>query len=323
MNRPPFALAAASLLIAGCGGGSSAPAALEEEQRYAAATATATSNPKCDAGTIGAFYWEIGDGNGVRASGSVGAGAPVAGTRMNLFSSSKWVYAAYVAQLRGLRDDDVPYLNFSSGHTLFGVPSCPGAADVQSCGVSDGLDPALVGVFHYDSGHMQFHARTVMGLGADDNAALGARITATLGDFTLAYTQPQLAAGLEGTPQGYGSFLRRILRGELAISAGLGSHRVPATYGSADEGPLLGSEQWDYSLGHWVEIDPGIGDGTFSSAGGGGFYPWINSSRTLYGILARERFSESDAGYHSAECGRLIRQAWVTGVQVSGTRPGG
>lgn len=323
MNSTPLALVAAGLLVAGCGGDSSStPASDTEAQRVAAATATATTNPKCSADAIGAFYWEIGDGNGVRASGSVGTDAPGAGTRMALFSSSKWVYAAYVSQKRGLREDDAPYLNFSSGHTLFGVPSCPGANDVQSCGVSDGIDPAMVGLFHYDSGHMQYHARAVMGLGSADNAALGAEIAATLGDFALVYSQPQLAAGIEGTAQGYGAFLRRIVRGELAISAGLGSRRVPATYGSAVDGPQLGSEQWDYSLGHWVEIDPTIGDGSFSSAGGGGFYPWINASRTLYGIVARERFSESDAGYHSAECGRLIRQAWVTGVQVTGTTPG-
>lgn len=323
MNTHSLALAAAAVLVAGCGGGSSStPAAVDEAQRVAAATATATAHPKCSDAAIGAFYWEIGDGNGVRASGSVGAGAPGAGTRMALFSSSKWVYAAYVAQKRGLRDDDAPYLNFSSGHTLFGIPSCPAAPDVQSCGVSDGLDAAMVGRFFYDSGHMQYHARAVMGLGTADNAALGAEMTTALGDFAFVYTQPQLAAGIDGTPQGYAAFLRRIVRGELAIAAGLGSHRVPATYGNAANAPNLAGEQWDYSLGHWVEIDPTLGDGAFSSAGGGGFYPWIDAGRTLYGIVARERFTEADAGYHSAECGRLIRRAWVSGQPVSAATPG-
>jgi hypothetical protein len=324
MNTTPIALAAATLLIVGCGGSDSpSPASVDEAQRVAAATATANANPKCDVATIGAFYWELGDGNGVRASGSVGAGAPEAGTRMALYSSSKWIYAAYVVQKRGLVEADAPFLNFSSGHTLFGVPTCPVASDVQSCGVSDGVDPATVGRFLYDSGHMQYHARAMMGLGGADNAALAAEMTATLGDFAFAYAQPHLAAGVEGTSQGYGAFLRRILRGELAIADGLGWRRVAASYGTAIDGPQVGSEEWDYSLGHWVETDARIGDGSYSSAGGGGFYPWINGSRTLYGIVARERVSESDAGYHSAECGRLIRQAWVTGVQVSSTTPGG
>lgn len=317
-RRRSSALVAAGLLVAGCGGGSSStPAAVDEAQRVAAASATATSHPKCSAATIGSFYWEIGDGNGVRASGSVGTDAPGPGTRMALFSSSKWVYAAYVAQKRGLRDADAPYLNFTSGHVLFGPPFCPGAPDVQSCGQSDGQDPAMQGRFYYDSGHMQYHARAVMGLGAADNAALGAEIAATLGDFAFVYTQPQMAAGIEGTPQGYAAFLRRIVRGELAIAAGLGSHQVPATYDNAAHSPETGSERWDYALGHWVEIDPAVGDGTFSSAGGGGFYPWIDASRALYGLLARERFTESHAAYHSAECGRLIRRAWVSGQQVA------
>lgn len=324
MRSTPLGLVAASLFVAGCGGdpSSTTPAADLDAQRIAAATATANENPLCDVARLGGFYWEIGDGNGVRASGSIGAGAPGPGTRMSLFSSSKWIYAAYVVQKRGVRDDDAPYLNFSSGHTLFGVPSCPGAADVQSCGASDGLDPAMVGRFRYDSGHMQYHARVVMGLGLADTAALSAEIAATLGDFALVYTQPQLAAGVEGTPQGYGAFLRRIVRGELAIAQGLGTQRVPATYGNASASPIPGTEHWDYSLGHWVEIDPVTGDGAVSSAGGGGFYPWINAGRTLYGILAREHFTESDAGYHSAECGRLIRRAWETGVQVTGNTPG-
>ena len=42
-----------------------------------------------------------------------------------------------------------------------------------------------------------------------------------------------------------------------------------------------------------------------------------------FALMPGERFSETDAGYHSAECGRLIRQAWVTGVQVTSTTPGG
>lgn len=323
MNTVLLTFIATGVLVTGCGGGSSStPAAIDEWERVDAATTAATSDPKCSAASIGGFYWEIGDGNGVRASGSVGPDAPGAGTRMALYSSSKWVYAAYVAEMRGLRSADVPYLNFTSGHVLFGLPVCPGAPDVQSCGRSDGQDPAMVGPFYYDSGHMQYHARVVMGLGAADTAALGAEIALALGDFALAYAQPQLAAGIEGTPQGYAAFLRRIVRGELAIAAGLGSHRVPATYGSAAHGPDLGAEQWDYSLGHWVEIDPAAGDGTFSSAGAGGFYPWISADGKLYGIVARQNVSEGKASYHSIECGRVIRRAWVLGRQPTSHAPG-
>jgi hypothetical protein len=326
MNNRSIALTLSCLALAACGGGSGTsseppPGGITDADRIAAATSTANNNAKCSDGAIGSFYWEIGDGNGVRASGQVGSGAPSAGTRMALFSSSKWVYAAYVAQKRGLRADDAPYLNFTSGHTLFGTPTCPFANDVQSCGASDGLDPDTVGHFYYDSGHMQYHARAVMGLGTADNAVLASEMRSTLGDFGFTYTQPQLAAGVEGTAQGYGAFLRRMLRGELALGAGIGTQAVPATYGNALSGPVAGAERWDYSLGQWVEADPQVGDRANSSAGGGGFYPWIDAGKSLYGILARERFAEADAGYHSAECGRLIRQAWRTGVAVTATTP--
>ena len=67
-------------------------------------------------------------------------------------------------------------------------------------------------------------------------------------------------------------------------------------------------------MGHWVEDDPVTGDGTFSSAGAFGFYPWIDATKTYYGILAREDTSGGGNGFPSAECGRNIRKAFVTGV---------
>lgn len=77
--------------------------------------------------------------------------------------------------------------------------------------------------------------------------------------------------------------------------------------------PIPGSERWHYSLGHWLESDPSVGAGAFSSAGAFGFYPWIDADRTYYGVLACAVL-RAQAGYESAQCGRLIRQAWLTGV---------
>jgi hypothetical protein len=70
-------------------------------------------------------------------------------------------------------------------------------------------------------------------------------------------------------------------------------------------------ESWQYSLGHWVESDPRVGDGAFSSPGAFGFYPWIDAGRSHYGILARVA---SNGARGSALCGRQIRKAWSTGV---------
>jgi hypothetical protein len=76
---------------------------------------------------------------------------------------------------------------------------------------------------------------------------------------------------------------------------------------------------WHYSYGHWVEDEPGTGDGAFSSPGKFGFYPWIDASKTYYGIVAREDLTpggtiQTAPYYQSALCGRAIRKALLTGV---------
>ncbi len=310
------------------------PSVPTDAQRSAAAAATAATNPKCSVATLGPYYWEIGDVNGVRVSNSEGSGAPTVNTVMWVFSSSKWLYAANVVQKRGVVGTDVPFLNFTSGYSQYGnAPIClpgNGSDTVQGCvplGGNGNLDAATVGKFAYDSGHMQHHATAVMGLGPADNAALAADLNATIGNFGFTYSVPQLAAGVNVSPAGYAMFLRKMLNGGLALASALGTNKkcannaIPGCDAAFTPEELPTTEAWNYSLGHWVEDDPTVGDHAFSSAGGGGFYPWIDSSKTYYGIVARERETEAGAGIHSEECGRLIRQAWKTGVTVSSTTP--
>lgn len=75
--------------------------------------------------------------------------------------------------------------------------------------------------------------------------------------------------------------------------------------------PVPAKLSWDYSLGHWVESDPVADDGAYSSAGAFGFYPWIDKTKTYYGVLARQ--GKPGSGDGSATCGGLIRKAWMTG----------
>jgi hypothetical protein len=294
-----------------------------DAQRSAAATATANSNPACAEAVLGPFYWEIGDSAGVKVSGSVGTGVN-ATTEMAIASASKWVYSSYVVQKVGVRSADVEFLNFTSGYTDLVLPLCQPSETVASClGDKGELDLSTQGKFLYSSGHMQVHATSTMGLGSMDNNALTAEVTSTLGDFGFQYVQPQLAGGLAASAAGYAGFLRKILRNELAIGAVLGTHKVctnPQTCASALGSPI-DAESWNYSLGHWVEDAPTIGDNAFSSAGALGFYPWIDSTKTYYGVLARRAETEANAGYNSAVCGRLIRQAWVNAVAVTARSP--
>ncbi|WP_449370215.1 hypothetical protein [Thiomonas sp.] len=327
IRLPPVALSL--LLIAGCGGAdsaSSAPPGPETQQRAAAAATTAQHNPDCTA--VQPFYWEIGDANQRLASGSVNAagdtGAPVytASTLMNIASASKWIYAAYVVQRQGgvLSDSDVSFLHLTSGYTNFSIclpwQTVAGCVDYLGNGV---YDPSTAGAFYYGGGHMQKHAE-IVGLGPLDNAGLAAEIQSRIGrDIAIAYSQPQLAAGVVTTADAYGLLLRKMLGGTLLLGRMLGADAVctnPATCppGAALATPIPTAESWHYSLGHWVEDDPAVGDGAFNSAGAFGFYPWIDATRTWYGIVARRTAGGDNAGYASARCGRLIRKAWVSGM---------
>lgn len=328
--RPLFAWLALGLLSA-CGGGSSSngPSPPTDATRASAVAQTASAHPDCNPAQLGPYYWEIGDRDGPKAGASVGADAPGPQTVMSIASASKWVYAAYVVEKVGVRAADLPYLNFTSGYSLFRLPLCRVFDTVGSCLTgNDALNPDTVGRYFYDSGHMQQHAGTVMGLGPLGNAALTEEIGGVLrgpGEtFGLAYTQPQLAGGLAGSASSYAQFLRRILRGELAIGAALGTNKVctnPTTCDTAVAAPVPRTESWNYSLGHWVEDDPAVGDHAFSSAGALGFYPWIDRTKTLYGILARRTDDLGVGGFPSARCGRLLRQAWVTARPVPSGPP--
>jgi hypothetical protein len=322
-------LAVSSFLLAGCGGGGDAPPAptpvsgpLTPSQRSAAAqtTAQSASNP-CAA--IRPFYWEIGDANAMLTSGSVeiGGGPPtvVATTPMAIASASKWLYGAYVAQKQNgaLNAIDIKHLTFRSGYTSFS--SCSPGQTVDDCvnaGSNGVYTAARDGFFFYDGGHMQKHA-SLFGLGALGNAALAAEMQTQLGaDVTFGFSQPQLAGGAFSTAGGYAVFLRKMLAGTLRLGPLLGTQAVctnSTTCAQALAAPVPASESWHYSLGHWVEDDPVVGDGAFSSAGAFGFYPWIDAGRAHYGVLARA-VVQANAGYDSARCGRLIRKAWVTGA---------
>ncbi len=305
-------------------GSATAIGELDGATRTQAAIATASSRTNACA-AIAPFYWEIGDKTGMLGGGSVDHAASTtrytATSVMAIASASKWLYGTYVAERRNgqLRAEDVQFLTFSSGYTNMSVAGCARTDTVASCAGRDSngvQDPATVGKFHYNGGHMQKHASLVdgMNLGALDNAALAAEMMRALGaEVTLAYSQPQLAGGVMTNAKNYAVVLRKMLGRQLKMSELLGSHAVctrPATCPNAVYSPFSGS--FHYSLGHWVEDDPVSGDGAFSSAGLFGFYPWIDASKTFYGIVSR--FDASGAGAASAACGAQVRKAWMTGV---------
>jgi hypothetical protein len=325
-----------------------------------AATATAQNNAVCSP-LLQPFYWEIGDQNGALASGSLGTdsttGNPVSAiTPLSMASASKWIYSTYVTQVRGsaanLTADDVNFLHFTSGYTNMGndtnTSTCPSSDDpdtIDTCllqiNSNDGLPfgaqiAANVGIFDYDSGHEEVHASKYSTVGNVLVGSLATTIWATLGTpGPMLYSEPLLAGGLFGSTNSYTAILRAILNGTLAMNGALDLDPVCTNNGgiytqnpvgvcTAGGSPI--PENWHYSIGHWVEDDPAYNnDGSFSSPGAFGYYPWIDSTRTYYGVVAREEHAFSGGvtqqGYASQNCGRLIRRAFVTGVEQTGVIP--
>jgi hypothetical protein len=251
-----------------------------------------------------------------------------------------------------LRAADIPLLNFTSGYTnmkpagcernpLLGPPrqtidEClaePGVKSVSGGSTQGSQDSTTIGYFYYNSGHLTHHASAQMGMGGQTTAGVASLVQPVLeqgshfGYFN--YIQVDMAGGVVTTPADYATFLRNILGGKLSILDLLGADAVctnPSTcptalYSPVDgvPGAVLSNESWHYSLGHWVEDDPTpqpdgttLGDGSFSSPGAFGFYPWIDASKTYYGLLARE--SGADGAYYaSVQCGRMIRKAFLDG----------
>jgi CubicO group peptidase (beta-lactamase class C family) len=337
------ALFNAAVLATACGGGGGdakppvtttpVPSAPTIQERTRAATQTANTNLACNSSALPeGFYWEIGDRNGSLASGIVnGTNTPAATQVIAIASSSKWIYSTYVLQKLGsTRPSDVPFLHFTSGYVFPPLKAtkevlCGLTETVGECAADVVQSPSAKDNFFYSAGHFQYHAANVMGLGSLGAQALTTEITSQVGNFDFTYLQTNLAGGLNASANGYAAFLRRMLRGEYVMSSQLGSNKVCGSAACAAGlvlSPAPSNEAWNYSLGHWVEDDPMVGDHAFSSAGALGFYPWIDSSKSWYGVLARRAANPGGSqGIVSLSCGRLIRQAWATGVTVSGMTP--
>jgi hypothetical protein len=343
LNLRSLSALALLLSLAACGGGdpsdatdptqasgdadsrSASALAISGSTRISAATATAKSSTN-DCAAIRPFYWEIGDRDARLASGSINSDTTTtkytATTRMSIASASKWIYGAFVAQRAkgNLTDLDRKFLSMRAGYVSMSY--CVPGQTVDGCLNYQGngtYTPGSDGTFYYNGGHMQEHA-SLIGLGSMSSKALTAEVKSQLGaDLQLAYSYPQIAGGVVASADAYARFLRKMLSGELYLGRMLGSGAVctnalTCKSSGIEVSPSPMSESWHYSIGHWVEDDPEVGDGAFSSAGAMGFYPWIDAGKTSYGIVARK--AEAGSGEASAMCGRLIRKAWATGQSL-------
>jgi hypothetical protein len=300
-------------------------------QRAAAASAVAHAHRSCLSARP--FYWEIGDRDAIKVSGTEGGSLPLSSTSLPISTSSEWIFAAWLVQSRAgaLTPADIRALTMRSGYThlqisrcVQGFPGSPHPQTVTRCfhaahlvgGNNSDFQASQVDRFFFNGGHVQQLAASDPRLSGLDAAGLTAAIGSQLGTAnTFTYESPLLDAGIRTTPAAYAGFLRKTLAGQLLIGQQLGADPVctnPSRCSQALNTPLPLTENSHFSLGHWVEDDPRTGDGAFSDPGLLGFYPWIDASRTWYGVLAR---SSSAPGSYvvSMQCGRQIRKAWLTG----------
>lgn len=281
-------------------------------------------------------------------------------TPFSIASGSKMVYAAYIMALRNgvanYTSDDITALNFTDGYANCGNSTGGGSAATCDRSVYSTINLCLtqtgptgpfnqqlssaIGKFAYDACHMENHASRFTALGNVNFASLFAVMNTTMnltGDNFL-YSQPLPAGGVYGSSNDYAIVLRALLSGLINNDA-LGTHSVctnaggnysAQTVGGVFPGPTscvaqAGSpipENWQYSMGFWIETAPGShGDGAFSSPGAFGFVPWIDSTKTWYGTVARSTQPTGGSGYISEKCGRLIRHAWITGVEQTHIYP--
>jgi hypothetical protein len=254
----------------------------------------------------------------------------------------------------------VPFLHFTSGYVnMSDNCNYLDTPTVQNClDASNGGDPAVpngtktsadAGVFDYDSGHMEVLEAgadpTIKGYmnGGDNNISgltneLTAAFNAKNVTANFSFATPITAGGIATTPGDYANFLQGMLststplvmRNFLNPTASDPYAVCTNPYDAAcvnNKGeplaiyaPLPGNISWHYGIGHWIEDDPYTGDGSYSSPGKGGFYPWIESTKTYYGMVARYDMSGTgdDAStapfYLSVVCGEAIRKAFMTGT---------
>ncbi|MFY2561757.1 hypothetical protein ACN469_29430 [Corallococcus terminator] len=307
-------------------------------QQLEAARQTARSTQNA-CGDVRPFYWEVGDASGKVVGEAVGLLAPLAGSVLSLASASKWLYGAYVAEVRGGAPlpGDLPFLNFTSTTPLLdaaGASACRALlTTVHGCNLSSGITGPLSGYgpatptrFVYQPGHLEAHADYAMGLGASGTLALASALESRL-PLNLSYGNVNLAGGGRASATEYAKFLRALMTGSLQLGALLGTSSVCASPACGNTGysPWFASEPARYSLAHWAEPDDGAADsGGFSSPGLFGFYPWVSKDKSTYLIVAREDLlgavgqtastpAEQTPSGKSVLCGRLIKKAYYTG----------
>ncbi|HEY0745808.1 MAG TPA: hypothetical protein VGD63_03845 [Steroidobacteraceae bacterium] len=281
------------------------------------------------------FYWEIGKSSGAPlVSGQAGGTTYTRTTTVDLASSSKWIFSAYVLQRYAgpptgtTGQQIVDALDMKNGQTNMYDPWCLYTTTVWDCSLTwtnAWITPAYVGHFFYNSGHGQAAAASPyhLNLGGLTVTTLLAEVNSYLNlGASFSYADPAVSSGMKANGADYAAFLQNIMNGTYVISRYLNYGPVatsPCDPGISGCSPF-GTVDFHFSLNHWIEDNTGgtfpmhgttltSGDGAFSGPGAYGFYPWITSDKQYYGIISTEG---AVGNYeYTIPCGRAIRAAFL------------
>lgn len=289
------------------------------------------------------FYWEIGTTKKIEVNGSYGSADPRTGMSLgprqqNLvgsagaFLASAFLIEKALEKQDRLTEEQIDLLRMRSPYTASDSVDCNNALTVKSCfghlGGNRTKDADKIYPFYFGAGHLQ---KLAMDLGIGDTFASQLRedFIDTFGRnnyYGASYHTARLFDGMRITPEGYARFLRDTMQGKNKIAALLGSHAVCA-YDAAECKNKVSftaapaDKRWHYSLGHWVETDDTRGHGAFSAFSREGYYVWISADKKHYGIVAplrpdvRFKNAAQALGIDTIDCGRAIREAFMTGVE--------
>lgn len=319
-----------------------ARADLFTKNKYQAAAKRTAGGKLCD--TLEPFYWEIGTAKKIEVNGFYGETDPARGLNEGpnqqtlAGSAGAWIASAFLVEKAlenqtALTPEQIDLLRGQSPYTASNNDRCGSALTVKSCfGKMGGYrkppaDAPKTYPFFFGPGHLQ---KLAMDLGLGDVFASQLReemIDAFGRDnyYIASFNTARLFDGLRISPKGYARFLRDTLAGYNPMSKLLGTHAVCA-YDAADcknKVAYTGAppdKRWHYSIGHWVETDDTRGRGAFSAFSLEGYYVWISGDRKNYGIVAplrddaRLKNRARDLYVDAIDCGRAIREAFVTGI---------
>jgi CubicO group peptidase (beta-lactamase class C family) len=162
--------------------------------------------------------------------------------------------------------------------------------------------------YDYNGVHMQIVLVMVMkATGKDWHEVFDENIKTPLGMgektkwHLPSHKNPMLAGGCTSSVRDYNLFLSSLFNGTLLSQSSFyymfTDFTQNITFGRS---PAIMSieQEWHYALGNWIEChnqnwQPSCSNlRLFSSAGGNGFYPWIDLKNMNYGIIAQDAFGD-------------------------------